>query len=217
VARLRGRRAELPSSPSIDPAGYARAWRARASLSRAVNPVHELLRQASAGAPPSLRPRIMALVAPERLEERLAAAVDAAVFQAGTDRAPAPRARLWTVIGLLQAIATGAVAVAVAWYATLFLAGQAHADLPRLPTWHRVPLPLVLLVAGVAGSLVLARLLRWSARRAAGRWADRLTGELDGTVSREVEDAISAPLASLESARAELLVRLADLREAAAA
>jgi hypothetical protein len=41
-----------------------------------------------------------------------------------------------------------------------------------------------------------------------------LTGELDQAVSREVDEAMAAPLAGLEAARSELLVRLADLREA---
>ena len=57
-----------------------------------------------------------------------------------------------------------------------------------------------------------ARTAGASARRAGRRWADRLTGDLDGAVTREVEAAISEPLAELEAARSELLVRLSDLR-----
>jgi hypothetical protein len=139
------------------------------------------------------------------------------VARAGVENASPPRSRLWPLIGILQVLATGALVVGLLWYLTLYLAGNAHADLPDLPTVGRVPAPLLLVVGGAAASWLLARLLAFSANRQGRRWADRLTGELDGTVSREVEDAISAPLASLESARAELLVRLADLREAAAA
>ena len=51
-----------------------------------------------------------------------------------------------------------------------------------------------------------------SARRAGRRWADRLTGNLDDAVGREVEAAFAEPLAELEAARTELLVRLSDLR-----
>jgi hypothetical protein len=63
--------------------------------------------------------------------------------------------------------------------------------------------------------VLLARLLRASARWKGRRWADQLTGELDRSVTREVDEVIAVPLAELEAARAELLVRLADLRRAA--
>jgi hypothetical protein len=69
-------------------------------------------------------------------------------------------------------------------------------------------------VGGLLVGWLLARLLVASARRAGRRWADRLTGNLDGAVAAEVESAIAEPLAELEAARSELLVALSDLRAA---
>jgi hypothetical protein len=210
-ARAGGERGPA-SARSIDPVAYARGWRGRSTLSRTVNPVHDLLRRAAVAAPPALRAKVMALAAPDRLEERLAEAIDGAVARASVEHAHPPRPWLWPLIGVLQTVATGAAVVGVLWYLTLYLAGRAQADLPDLPTWRGVPVPLLLLVGGVVAGWLLARLLAASARRAGRRWADRLTGGLDRAVTREVEAAMTEPLAELEEARSELLVRLSDLR-----
>ena len=216
VARLRGgREAGAASARSIDPVAYARGWRGRASLSRTVNPVHELLRRAAAAAPPALRADVMALAKPDRLEERLGAAVDQAVARAGVEHARPPRSWLWPLVGVAQTIAAMTFLAGVLWYATLYLAGRAQADLPDLPTFRDVPVPLLLLVGGLAGGWLLARLLHASARRQGRKWADRLGRDLDRAVTREVDQAMGDPLDTLEAARSELLVRLADLRQAA--
>jgi 50S ribosome-binding GTPase len=215
VSRLRGGGERGPASDrSVDPAAYARGWRSRASLSRTVNPVNDLVRQAATAAPPALRPRVMALARPDRLEERLGDAIDQAVAQAAVEHAEPPRSLLWPLVGLLQVVATGALVAGLLWYLTLYLAGQARADLPDLPTVRDVPLPLLLVVGGAAAAFLLSRLLAASARRTGRRWADRLVGELDLAVGRELERAIGEPLGGLEAARAELLVRLSDLRAA---
>jgi 50S ribosome-binding GTPase len=213
VAKARGGGERGPASArSIDPVAYARAWQGRSTLSRTVNPVHDLLRRAATAAPPALRPEVMGLAKPDRLEERLATSIDAAVARGSLDNARPPRSWLWPLVGVLQTLATGAVAAGLLWYLTLYLAGRAQADLPDLPTFRDVPVPLLLVVGGVVIGWLLARLLAASARRAGRRWADRLTGDLDGAVTREVEAAMTEPLAELEAARADLLVRLSDLR-----
>ncbi len=217
IARLRGgRQAGAASARSIDPVAYARGWRGRASLSRTVNPVHDLLRRAAAAAPPALRADVMAMARPDRLEERLGDAVDAAVARAGVEHARPPRSVLWPLVGVLQALATAAILAGLLWYATLYLAGRAQADLPDLPTFRDVPVPLLLVAGGLAAAWLLARLLSASARRQGRKWADRLTGDLDRAVAREVDQAMGTPLAELEAARSDLLLRLADLRQAAA-
>jgi hypothetical protein len=213
VARARGGGERGPGSArSIDPVAYARAWRGRSTLSRTVNPVHDLLRRAATAAPPALRAEVMGLARPDRLEERLTDSIDGAVARGTADHARPPRSWLWPLIGVLQTLVTVALAAGLLWYLTLYLAGRAQADLPDLPTFRDVPVPLLLVVGGILTGWLLSRLLSAGARRAGRRWADRLTGDLDGAVSREVEAAFAEPLAELEAARSELLVRLSDLR-----
>jgi len=213
VARARGAGEHGPASArSIDPVAYARAWRGRSSLSRTVNPVHDLLRRAATAAPPALRAEVMGLARPGRLEERLTEAIDGAVARGTVDHAHPPRSWLWPFVGVLQTLVTVAFVAGLLWYLTLYLAGRAEADLPDLPTVYDVPVPLVLVVGGLLVGWLLSRLLSASARRAGRRWADRLTGNLDGAVAAEVESAMSEPLAELEAARSELLVALSDLR-----
>jgi hypothetical protein len=216
VARARGGGESGPASArSIDPVAYARAWRGRSTLSRTVNPVHDLLRRAATAAPPALRAEVMGLARPDRLEERLTGAIDAAVARGTVDHEVGgqPRSWLWPLIGLLQTLVTVAFAAGLLWYLTLYLAGRAQADLPDLPTVRDVPVPLILVIGSLLVGWLLSRLLSASARRTGRRWADRLTGDLDGTVASEVEAAMSEPLAELEGARSELLVRLSDLRD----
>jgi hypothetical protein len=213
VARARGGGERGPASGrSIDPVAYARAWRGRSTLSRTVNPVHDLLRRAATAAPPALRAEVMGLARPDRLEERLTDAIDTAVTTGTTDHARPPRSVLWPLIGVLQTLVTVAFAAGLLWYLTLYLAGRASADLPDLPTVRDIPVPLLLVIGSLLVGWLLSRLLSASARRAGRRWADRLTGDLDTLVAREVEGAMSEPLADLEAARSELLVALSDLR-----
>jgi hypothetical protein len=213
VARARGGGDRGPASGrSIDPVAYARAWRGRSTLSRTVNPVHDLLRRAATAAPPGLRAEVMGLARPDRLEERLTEAIDGAVAQGTADHDRPPRSFLWPLIGVLQTLVTVAFVAGLLWYLTLYLAGRAQADLPDLPTVRDVPVPLILVVGSLLVGWLLARLLSASARRAGRRWADRLTGNLATTVATEVDTAIAEPLSELEAARSELLVALSDLR-----
>jgi 50S ribosome-binding GTPase len=213
VARARGGGDLGPASArSIDPVAYARAWRGRSTLSRTVNPVHDLLRRAATAAPPALRAEVMGLARPDRLEERLTEAIDGAVTRGTADHASPPRSFLWPLVGVLQTLVTVAFVAGLLWYLTLYLAGRAQADLPDLPTVRDVPVPLLLVIGSLLVGWLLARLLSASARRAGRRWADRLTGNLTTTVAAEVDAAIAEPLSELEAARSELLVALSDLR-----
>jgi hypothetical protein len=156
----------------------------------------------------------MALARPDRLEERLTEAIDGAVTAGTVDHGlgSQPHSRLWPLVGVLQTLVTVAFVAGLLWYLTLYLAGRAQADLPDLPTVYDVPVPLVLVIGSLLAGWLLSRLLSASARRAGRRWADRLTGDLDATVAREVDAAMSEPLAELEAARSELLVAVSDLR-----
>jgi hypothetical protein len=200
---------------SVDPVAYARGWRQRATLARTVNPARELVRQVAAAAPAPLRASLMRRVSSARLEARLGAALDDAVARAVTEESRVPRSWLWPLIGVLQALTLGAVLLGLGWLLVLWLAGQAHADLPRLPTLWAVPMPLVLIGGGVVAGLVLGRMLETSAVLVGQRWARRLTRRLDRAVSAELERELSRPLAEMEAGRSELLTSLGDLRAAA--
>ena len=216
VARLRGGRgAGTASARSTDPAAYARAWRSRASTSRLVNPLHELARQAAGAAPPALRPRVMAVAAPEQLERRLASALDEAAGRAALAHGTPPRSWLWPLVGVLQTAALAAVLAGGAWYATLAAAAWGGAGAPDVPALWGVPVPLALVAGGAVAGMLLARLLRASAAWKGARWADRLTRELDRAVAREVEAAATGPLAALEADRSALAERLRELEAAA--
>ena len=161
VARARGGGDRGPASArSIDPVAYARAWRGRSTLSRTVNPVHDLLRRAATAAPPALRAEVMGLARPDRLEERLTEAIDGAVAQGTADHASPPRSFLWPLVGVLQTLVTVAFLAGLLWYLTLYLAGRAQADLPDLPTVGDVPVPLLLVIGSLLVGWLLARLLR---------------------------------------------------------
>jgi hypothetical protein len=171
---------------SIDPLAYARGWRRRTTLARAVNPVRELARAAAAAAPPELRAAVLRPLHGAELEGRLGGAVDDAISQTIAEpslrHGAAPRSPLWPLIGVLQALALGAVLVGLLWLATLALAGWAGADTPPLPMVYTLPWPLVLVAGGVVLGLLLARVLAASAARVGRRWADRLAKQLDRRV-----------------------------------
>ncbi len=158
----------------------------------------------------------MQRVSASRLEAQLGAAVDSAVARATAEDARVPRSRLWPLIGVLQAMTLGAILLGLSWLGVLWLAGQARADLPRLPTLWSVPLPLVLIGGGVVAGLVLGRVLEASAVMVGQRWARRLARRLDRNVAAEMDRELGRPLAEVEAARSQLLTHLGDLRATAA-
>ena len=96
----------------------------------------------------------------------------------------------WRVVGLAQLVLAAAAAAGLLWLALYVLVGFLQLDLVvgEPPTWGVVPVPLVLLVVGVLGGLLLALLSRWFSRigaRRRGRVMDeRLRASID-TVAQE--------------------------------
>ena len=96
----------------------------------------------------------------------------------------------WRVVGLVQ-VALAAVAVAgLLWLALYVVIGLLQLDfvVGDPPTWGVVPVPLVLLVVGLLGGLLLALLSRWFARigaRRRGRVMDRRLRESIDTVAQD--------------------------------
>ena len=98
----------------------------------------------------------------------------------------------WRVVGLAQLVLAAAAVAGVLWLALYVLVGWAQLDqvVGDPPTWGVVPLPLVLLVGGVLGGLLLALVSRWLARiggRRRGRVMDaRLRASIDGVATAEI-------------------------------
>ncbi len=216
-ARRRGRGSD--AGRTVDPVGYARAWRQRATLARASEPVRDLLVRGAAQVPPELRPAVAGTRDGGNLEERLAAAVDDAVAQAAADGGDrVPRSWVWPLVGVAQALTLGAVLLGVLWLVAIAVAGYARIALLALPalTWppflEGLPVPVALVGGGVLAGLVLSRVLEASAVHTGRRWADRLARALDRRVAAEVDQAVGDPLAAVEDGRGRLHAALVDLR-----
>jgi hypothetical protein len=67
-----------------------------------------------------------------------------------------------------------------------------------------MPVPTVLLIAGIAAWFLLGRLLSWHAGRLGGAWADRLAKDIETGVGAVVRDTVEVPLAARDDARQRL-------------
>ena len=189
---------------TADPEGYLRRWRERGSMTRAVGPVRDLVTDTLPVLPPTARPGLAALADPAALTERFGAAADrAASGPSGSFKSPT--SPWWAVIGVGQLAVTAALIVGVLWLVTLWASGG---SVPT-PTWDvpilgAMPVPTILIVAGIAGWFLLGRLLAWHAARLGATWADRLGAEIELGVGEVVRSTVEAPLAERDTARMAL-------------
>lgn len=201
IARTVLARGSGQAERTADPEGYLRRWRERGSLARAVGPVRDLVTDTLPGLPPAARPALAALADPAVLTDRFGAAADrAASGPAGSFRAPT--SSWWPLLGAGQLAATAAVLIGVAWLVSLWVAGG---SVPT-PTWEvpllgAMPVPTILVLAGIAGWFLLGRLLSWHAGRLGARWADRLGATITAEVGDVIRSAVEQPLAERDEAR----------------
>jgi hypothetical protein len=184
-----------------DPEGFLLRWRDRSSLTPAVESLRQALGPPLAAASPRVRPKLAAAVEPGELRMGLQRAVDRAV--AGVEHLEAPTSRWWSLIGFLQTIATGGIALAAAWIVVWILA-RPPVDSVSVPVLGQVPVPFAMLVAFLAAGYLLARLLGLHAGWVGRRWASRVRDRVAEAVRREVTEAGFAPLDRLEAARRRL-------------
>jgi 50S ribosome-binding GTPase len=184
-----------------DPEGFLLRWRDRAPLTPAVESLRLALGPPLAAASPRVRPRLAAALEPGEIRSGLERAVDRAL--AGVERLEAPTSRWWSLIGLLQTIATAGMALAAAWIVVWILA-RPPVDSVTVPVLGQVPMPLATLVVFLAIGYLLARLLGMHAGWVGRRWAERVRERIAGAVRREITDAGLAPLDRLEEARRRL-------------
>ena len=204
IARSLVSRGTGQAERTADPEGYLRRWRERGTLTRAVAPVRDLVTDTLPALPPSARPGLAALADPATLTARFGEAADRAVAgPAGEFRAPT--SPWWPVLGIGQLAATAAVIVGALWLVTLWVSGgSAPTPTWEVPVLGAMPVPTVLIAAGIAGWFLLGRLLSWHAGRLGGAWADRIAAELERGVSDVVRETVEVPLAQRDAARRTL-------------
>ena len=152
-------------------------------------------------ASPAVRPALARTLEPAALRQGLERAVDRAI--SGVGALEAPTSRWWSVIGLLQTVATIGLALAAAWI-VLWIVARPTVDSADLPILGAVPMPFVVLVAFLGVGYLLARILGLHAGRLGRRWSQGVRERLTEAVATEVGGRGLAPLDALEDARTAL-------------
>jgi hypothetical protein len=185
-------RTSLPSASPVAIAGVTQAAREYAAA-------------ASVGAPPAWvrTTRSVAVAAAEGIGPHL----DAAVARADLGHPRAPR--WWTAVGALQWLFLGLAAVGGLWL--LGLAGLRALAIPAPdpPLVGALPVPTVLLLAGLVVGIVLSALAGLATRVTADRAARRARAEIMRQVSEvartRIADPVSDELATLSEFRVGLV------------
>ncbi|MEO5940797.1 MAG: GTPase [Candidatus Limnocylindrales bacterium] len=193
--RWSGRQARV-----ADPAAYLVRWRDRGTPGPAAGVVRAALTDALRTATPGTRRRLAAETTSEPLERALGSAVDRAI---ATDPGVPPTSAWWTVIGLAQTIATGALVLSAVWV-FLWVLIRFPADAVVLAVVGRVPIPIVALIVSLFAGYLLARLLGLHAGWLGRRWADRLADRIRTAVRSGVGQTAFEPIDLIESARRDL-------------
>lgn len=196
VYQLSGRETKV-----ADPTGYLVRWRDRAPLSPAVEALRGALGSALAAASPTVRPTLAAALEPTQLRQGLERSVDRALTN--LDRLEAPSSRWWSLFGLLQTLATAAIAVSAAWV-VLWILARPPVDSVDLPLIGTVPIPFVALIASVLVGYLIARGLGLHAGWVGRRWAHRVRDRVAASVRREVAERGLGTLDALEDAKRRL-------------
>jgi len=184
-----------------DPTGHLLRWRDRAPLSPAVESLRAALGAALTSASPAVRPALAATTEPTPLRQGLERAVDRAI--AGLERLDAPTSRWWSLLGLLQTLATIAIAVSAAWVVIWILA-RPIVDSVVFPVIGSVPVPFAALLFSVLVGYLLARSLGIHAGWVGRRWAGRLRARVSDAIRDEITERGLAPIDRLEDARQRL-------------
>jgi hypothetical protein len=181
-----------------DPDRFLLRWRERGALAPAVESIRDALSASIHSASPAVRPVLAGALEPAEIRRGLERALDRAI--GGVGSLEAPSSRWWSVIGLLQTVATAGLALSAAWVVVWILARPVTGSI-ELPVVGPVPSPFVSLVTFVLAGYVLARLLGLHARWLGSRWAGRVRERVTGAVQAEVRERALAPLDRLEDAR----------------
>jgi GTP-binding protein EngB required for normal cell division len=193
-----------------DPNRFLLRWRDRGAIGPAVEAIREALSGSIRSATPAVRPALAGAVEPTDVRRGLERALDRAIGSIGSLEPPA--SRWWSVIGLLQTLATAGLVLSAAWVVVWILARPVTGSV-ELPILGPVPSPFVSLVTFVVAGYLLARLLGAHARWVGSRWAGRVRGRVAGAVEAEIRDHALEPLDVLEVARRRLWTAAAEIEE----
>jgi hypothetical protein len=193
-----------------DPSRHLAGWSGRGALAPAVDVLRRAVDEPVREAPLELRPALAGSADAAQLAGRIRAAVDGTI--AARSPMPAPRSRLWPLLGLLQTVATVSIVISVAWLVLLFLF-RPPVDVVDLPVVGPVPIPFAILVGGLPLGFVVARLLGWHAGRVGRRWARGLRTEVRSAVEQAVGVEAFAALDRVDAARRVLWRATRSARE----
>ena len=192
IYRWSGRQARV-----ADPGAFLTRWRERGSLARALEALRGAVEAPLREAPPAVRASLATSMDPRSVGTNLARAVDRAIAARGAD---VPSSRLWTVIGLLQTLATLTLVFAGVWV-VLWVLVKFPVDSVSVPVLGQLPIPLIVLVAALLAGYLIARMLGAHAGWLGRRWARALAQDVRDRVGREVDSSAMAGLDRLEGAR----------------
>mgnify|MGYP002622571157 CR=1 FL=1 len=196
-----------------DPVRYARNWRSRGDVDRAVNVVRQAYLDATAGIPPEGRAEILDRLDPDAARDGVIEALDTALAGAASDiaiRTPL----LWRILGVVQLIATAGILVAIAWFLTLLISpGVVPVDSVEVPIAGPVPMPLVLLVASALLSFLVGGIVRIHASWLGSRQARAVAGSVRDRVAEAVDEHGFGLIHRLQEDRAALGELMAKVRE----
>jgi GTPase SAR1 family protein len=209
IYRASGRQAAV-----ADPSLHLGRWSQRGSVAPAVDLLRRTVDEPISSVPLTLRPALAESVDGRLIGSRIHTAVDQAIA-ARTPMRP-PSSRLWPVLALLQTLATLTIVGAVAWLVLLFLF-RPPVDTVDLPALGPVPIPLVILVAGLVAGYVVARVLAWHAGSVGRRWARSLRSDVQEAVAKSVADVAFVPLDRVDAARRALWIAARGARESCGA
>jgi 50S ribosome-binding GTPase len=184
-----------------DPNRFLLRWRERGGLGPAVESIREALSAPIRDAPAPIRPALAATFDPGEVRRGLERALDRAIGGVGTVQPPT--SRWWTVFGLLQTLATLAIALSAAWVVLWILVRPVTGSID-LPVLGPVPSPFVALVASLLLGYVIARLLGAHAGWVGSRWSGRVRDRVAVAIEHEVRESAFGPLDQLEDARRRL-------------
>ena len=163
---------------TADPVAYLLDWRRRGSLGHVLNPVRAALVRAAGSVPAAGRPAVLKALGAEDAETAVTRALDRSTRHAADDLT-VPSSIVWPVVGFIQLLSGAVLLFAIAWYlAVLFGPGGLLVSTVDLPYLGPVPMPLVLISASLALSLLLGFLVTihagWIGRRMGRKVATRV-------------------------------------------